>query len=87
MYASRSHALLLVLTAAHPQHRGRCRCAHPATRRQLGLPAVIDQSEQHDSSGSTVDTFLPQGNLRRDYANVDELESIAEGSDSGDDTP
>ena len=64
---------------------GRCRCAHPPTRRRLGLPAIIDRSEEHDSSGSTVDTFLPQGDLRKDYANLDDLESIAEVSDASED--
>ena len=59
----------------------RCRCAHPPTRRALGLPMVIDESPEHDSSGSTVDTFLPQGDLLKNYVGIDDLETVHEDSD------
>jgi len=42
-------------------------CVHPITRRALGLPIVVIPSRSHDSSGSTVDTFLPQGDLCLTY--------------------
>ena len=39
------------------------RCVHPVSRRANGLPAVMQPSEVHDSTGSTVSTFLPQQDL------------------------
>ena len=59
----------------------RCLCAHPQTRRRLGLSAVIDASQQHDSTGSTVATFLTQDDLTRGDYLYNALESIAEDSD------
>ena len=44
-------------------------CVHPQTRRARGLPLVICPSPQHDSTGSTVDTFLKQ-DLDTDYEDV-----------------
>jgi len=37
------------------------------SRRSRELPIVVVKSQQHDSSGSTVDTFLPQGDLTAAY--------------------
>jgi len=45
-------------------------CVHPTTRLALGLPVVIFGSCPHDSSGSTVDTFLPQGDLCQTYETI-----------------
>jgi len=78
------HTITLLSVASMPRSAGRCRCAHPFTRKQLGLPAVIDNGGEHDSSGSTVDTFLPQGDMLQRYADVTDLESVAEGSDADD---
>ena len=55
-----------------------CKCAHQPTRLALGLPKVIDESPPHDSSGSTVDTFLPQEDLAKNYVDIDEMETITE---------
>ena len=53
-------------------------CVHPQTRRRLGLPQVVVPSTLHDSTGSTVDTFLPQGDLTRAYEAVPVLDDIVE---------
>jgi len=42
-------------------------CVHPVSRRSRELPIVVVKSQQHDSTGSTVDTFLPQGDLTAAY--------------------
>jgi len=31
------------------------------------MPIVVVRSHEHDSTGSTVDTFLPQGDLTAAY--------------------
>lgn len=41
-------------------------CVHPSTRRILGLPLVVTPCHQHDSTGSTVDTFLSQTDLNKE---------------------
>ena len=63
-------------------------CVHPQTRRRNRLPVVVTPSNVHDSSGSTVDTFLPQDELTTDRYRVfdDEistLPSIAEHDETG----
>ena len=45
-------------------------CVHPISRRHHRLPIVVVQSQEHDSTGSTVDTFLPQGDLTASYIRV-----------------
>jgi len=42
-------------------------CVHPLSRRYHSLPIVVVKSQAHDSSGSTVDTFLPQSDLMAAY--------------------
>jgi len=45
-------------------------CVHPLSRRHHGRSIVVVSSHQHDSTGSTVDTFLPQGDLTAAYEPV-----------------
>lgn len=53
-------------------------CVHPSTRRAQHLPKVIVASRPHDSSGSTVDTFLTQGDLCEKYETIIPMETIYE---------
>ena len=50
-------------------------CVHPQTRQRLRLRKVVTPSHVHDSTGSTVDTFLPQDDFTRDRFNV--LDDVA----------
>jgi len=45
-------------------------CVHPLSRRERNLPIVVVKSEDHDSTGSTVDTFLPQDDLTAAYETI-----------------
>ena len=45
-------------------------CVHPGSRRMRGLPIVVVPGDHHDSTGSTVDTFLPQGDLTGEFEMV-----------------
>jgi Uncharacterised protein UPF0515 len=56
-------------------------CVHPISRRNSGKPIVVVPSEEHDSTGSTVDTFLPQGDHNREFEIIP-LQSIPEHNDS-----
>ena len=42
-------------------------CVYPLSRRSHDMPIVVVRSHEHDSTGSTVDTFLPQGDLTAAY--------------------
>lgn len=55
-------------------------CVHPRSRRALHLPVVIVASRPHDSSGSTVDTFLPQDDLLQQFDTIP-LGTISEDDD------
>lgn len=44
---------------------------HPQSRLRNGLPKVIYPSEEHASTGSTVDTCISQGSLA--FGDIDEL--------------
>ena len=52
---------MMWLVAGTPEHGHRC--VHPHSRRANGLPVVIHASKVHDSTGSTVDTFLSQADI------------------------
>jgi len=45
-------------------------CVHPLSRRHYNHPIVVIKSGDHDSTGSTVDTFLPQGDLMVGFVTV-----------------
>lgn len=60
-------------------------CVHPSTRRLEGKPLVIVPSDDHNSSGSTVDTFLPQEDLGRTYEIIIPMPTIDEDGDDDDD--
>ena len=45
-------------------------CVHPMSRRHNSLPIVVVKSKEHDSTGSTVNTFLPQGDLTAAYETI-----------------
>jgi hypothetical protein len=40
-------------------------CVHPGSLKSRGLPQVVNSSNTHDSTGSTVDTFLSQTDLNK----------------------
>ncbi|KAK2146489.1 hypothetical protein LSH36_605g03030 [Paralvinella palmiformis] len=40
-------------------------CVYPGSRLMRGLPRVVTPSTEHDSTGSTVDTFLSQSDLNK----------------------
>ena len=42
-------------------------CVYPLSRRSHDMPIVVVRSHEHDSTGSTVDTFLSQGDLSAAY--------------------
>lgn len=52
-------------------------CVHPRSRRQNSLPIVVVKSHEHDSTGSTVNTFLPQDDLTAAYQTIP-LPTVAE---------
>lgn len=59
----------LLLFSGQMRHNGGLpnTCIHPSGRRAQGRSIVIVPSEPHDSTGSTVDTFLSQGDLGKTY--------------------
>jgi Uncharacterised protein UPF0515 len=59
-------------------------CVHPASRRSSNKPIVVVESELHDSTGSTVNTFLPQDDINNVYE-VTPMATIEEQDDSNDD--
>ena len=63
----------------------RVECVHPMTRRSCHLPAVVNPSNRHDSTGSTVDTFLPQRNLNQAILFEPVLMTINDDEDDRDD--
>lgn len=70
----------------HPIHFARpdglpMTCVHPQTRRALGQPLVVIPSNPHDSTGSTVATFLSQEDLLLEYETVLQLPAIGEEDD------
>ena len=75
----------LILSIRKCPHTGLRQCAHPSTRRRNNLPNVLTPSQVHDSTGSTVGTFLPQEDLHMTrhevYDRISHLGSIDEGMD------
>ena len=52
---------LPILVADNPRDA----CVHPSSRVVRNLPKVVEASDHHESSGSTVDTFLSQVDMTR----------------------
>ncbi len=45
-------------------------CVHPMSRRHNGRPVVVEPSNIHASSSSTVATFLPQENMNLEVEDI-----------------
>jgi len=62
--------VVVVLYAADDGQLLPLTCVHPMSRRHFNKPIVVVKSPTHDSTGSTVNTFLPQDDLMAAYENI-----------------
>ncbi|KAK2157239.1 hypothetical protein LSH36_195g07006 [Paralvinella palmiformis] len=79
--------LQIVLDVKSLTGYGTVTCVHPRSRLMRGLPKVITSSVPHDSTGSTVDTFLSQTDPCKPYDEYFHCLPTIDEDHSGDNVP